>query len=69
MVKISEMATVDLLKIKIFLSKGYDAIISLHDVGNKILSCDSNGIIDVVMWLKFGNSSISRREVVITSIF
>ena len=34
---------------------------------NKILSYESSYIIDVVMWPKFGNSSISVREV-ITSI-
>ena len=37
-----------------------------YDVTNKILSRDSNYIVDVVM--KCGNSSISRREAIITSI-
>ena len=41
---------------------------SLHDVANKILSGDSNFIVDMVMWPKFGNSNISMREVSITSI-
>ena len=43
-------------------------ITSAHGVTNNISSCDSNYIVDVVMWLKFGNSSISMREVIITSI-
>ena len=50
-----------------FSKNGY-LIISAYDITNKILSCDSNFIIDVVMWLKFGNSSISMKEVIITSI-
>ena len=41
---------------------------SVHDITNKILSRDSNYIVDVVMWPKFGNSSISMREVIIISI-
>ena len=64
----AKMATPGLLKIKVFWNKGYDVIISVHDVTNKILSRDSNYIIDVVMWPKFGNSSISMREVITTSI-
>ena len=56
----AKMATLDLLKIKIFWNKGYDIIIYVHYTTNKILSCDSNYIVDVVMWPKFGNSSISK---------
>ena len=56
------------LKIKVFWNKSYDVITSVHDVTNQILSCDSNYIVDVVMWPKFGNSSISMREVIIASI-
>ena len=48
-----------LLKIKLFWNKGYGVMISVHGITNKILSCDSNYIVDVVMWPKFGNSSIS----------
>ena len=40
--------------------KGDDAIISLDDVTNKILSRDPNYAVDVFMWPKFGNSSISH---------
>ena len=63
-----KLATPGLLKIKIFRNKGYDVIIPDSDVTNKILSRDSNYILDAVMWSKFGNSSISMREVIMTSI-
>ena len=45
-----KMATLGLLKIRIFWYKGYDVIISVHDVTNKFLSRDSNYIIDGIMW-------------------
>ena len=64
----AKMATPGLLKITVFWNKGYDVIISVDDVTNKILSRDSNYIVDVVMWPKFGNSSICIREVIITSV-
>ena len=64
----AKMATPGLLKIKVFWNKGYDVIIFVYDVTNKILSRDSNYIIDVVMWPKFGNCSISMRKVIITLI-
>ena len=54
--------------IKIFWNKGFEALTSVYDVTNKILSCNSNYIVDLVMWPKFGNCSISMREVFITSI-
>ena len=50
----AKMATLGLFKIKVFLNKCYDVIISVYDVINKNFSCDSNYIIDV-MWPKFGN--------------
>ena len=61
------MATPGLLKITIFWNKGYDVINSVDDVNNKILSRDSNYIVDVFMLPKFGNSSISIKEVITTS--
>ena len=64
----AKMATPGLRKIKVFWKKGYDVIIFVNDVTNKILSRDSNYIVDVVTWPKFGNSNISMREVIITSI-
>ena len=59
----ANLATPGILKRKLFWNKGYDVIISVHDVTNKILTRDSNYISDVVMWPKFGNSGISMREV------
>ena len=64
----AKLATPGLLKIEIFWNKGYDVIILDYHVTNKILSCDSSYIVDAVMWPKFGNCSISVREVIITSI-
>ena len=64
----AKMATVSLLKTNVFLNKGYDVLISVFDVTNKVLPRVSNYIVDVVMWPKFGNSSISMREVIITWI-
>ena len=40
----------------------------VHDVNNQIWPCDSNCIVDVVMWPKFSNYSICVGEVIITSI-
>ena len=62
----AKMATPGLFKIMVFWNKCYDVLISVYDASNKILSRDYNDIIDVVMWPKFGNSSISMREVIIT---
>ena len=47
---------------------GYDVIIYVHDPINKTVSRDSNYIVDVVMWRKFCNSSISMKEVIITFV-
>ena len=63
-----KLATPGLPGIKIFQNKGYDVIIIDYDAANKILSRNSNYIVDVVMLPKFGNSSISIREVIMTSI-
>ena len=46
----AEMPTSDLLKIMVYWKKGYDVIISVDDVTNKILSHDSNYNVDVFMW-------------------
>ena len=63
----AKLATPGLLETKIFWEKGYDIILD-YDITSKILSHDSNYILAVVMWPKFGNSSISIIEVIITSI-
>ena len=64
----AKMATPGFLKMKIFWNEVYDVIIYFYDVTNKVLSCDLNYIVDVVMWSKFSNSGIYVREVVIASI-
>ena len=63
-----KMATLGLLKIKLSWNNSYYLIIFNHDVTNKVLSGESNYIVGLVMWPKFGNSSISMKEVIITSI-
>ena len=62
------MATLALLKIKTFWNKGYYVMYYVYDVTKKFLSHDAYNIMDVVIWTKFGNSSICIREVIITSI-
>ena len=58
----AKMATLGLLEVNVVWNKGYDVIFSVHDVTNKILSRDSSYIVDVAMWPKFGNSSISMKK-------
>ena len=53
----AKLATLGLLKLKVMMSQF---------LSNKILSRDSNYIVDAGP--KFGNSSISMREVIITTI-
>ena len=62
----AKLAALGLLKIKIFWNKGYDVIIYVYDV-TKILSLELNYILEVVMWPKFDNSSISMTETIMTS--
>ena len=64
----AKLTTLGLLKIKGSWNKGYDVISSVHEVLNKILLRVSNFTVDVVMWPKFGNSSVSVREVIINLI-
>ena len=45
----AKIATPGLLKMKVFWKKGYDVIIYVHDVISKILSRDSNYIVNLVM--------------------
>ena len=65
---LTKMPTLALLKIKVYSNKGYYVIYCVYNFTNRILSHDSNYIMDVVMWPKFGNSSICVTEVIITSI-
>ena len=60
----AKMTTLGLLKIKVLWNKSYDVIISVDDVTNKFLSHDSNYIVDVAKWPKFGNSTAFIREVI-----
>ena len=64
----AKMAASALLKIKVFWNIGYYVIYFVYGGTNKILSHDSNHIIDVVIWSKFGNYSICIIEVIIISI-
>ena len=63
-----KMTTPGLLKITVFWKKGYGVVFSVDDVTIKVLSRDSNYVVDVFMWPKFGNCSISMRKVITTSI-
>ena len=49
LIMLAKMATPGLLKIKVLLNKDDNVIIAVHDVTNKILSCDSNYIVDMAM--------------------
>ena len=64
----ANMTTLVLLKIEVFWNKDYDVIIFFLDVTNNVSSRDSSYAVDMVMWPKFGNSSISKKEVIITSV-
>ena len=64
----ARMANTGFLKTKVIWNKGYDVIIFVYDVTNKVLSHKSNDIVDLVMSPKFSNCSISMREVIIISI-
>ena len=57
----AKMASLGLYKWKVFWNKVYDVAFFVHDVTNKILLRESNYTVDVFMWPKFGNSSISMR--------
>ena len=63
-----KMATPGFLKITVFWNKGDDVIIHVDDVSDKILSSDSNDIVGLFMWSKFGNSSIFIRGGITASI-
>ena len=45
----AKLATLGLLKLKVFSNKIYDVIISVNEVTNNILLQDSNYVVDV-MW-------------------
>ena len=45
----AKLATLGLLKTRVFWNKGFDVKIFFHDVVNKVLSRYANYIVDVVM--------------------
>ena len=63
----AKVATLECLKLTVFQNAAYDLIIPVDEVTTKILSLDWNYVVDVFMWPRFGNSSISMREVIKTS--
>ena len=64
----ANLATISFLQIKPLWNEGFGVITFAHDLNNKILWCDSNYTVDVVLWPKFGNSSVEPREVVKTTL-
>ena len=46
---VAKIAILGLFEIKIYCNKGYDVVIFVHEVTNKISSHDSNCITDVVI--------------------
>ena len=64
----AKLATLGLIKWKVFWNKGYKVIVSVHDVPNEILLLESNYIPNVAMWPNFGNSNIAMKEVITTSV-
>ena len=64
----ANLATISFLQIKPFWNEGFGVITFAHDLNNKILWCDSNYTVDVVLWPKFGNSSVEPREVIKTTL-
>ena len=63
-----KLATLGLLKVKVFRNKDCDVTIFVLDVTYKILALDPNYVVDVVMWPKSVNSTSSMREVIINSV-
>ena len=59
----TKLATVGLLKIKIFWNKGYDVILSANDVTNKILSRDPSYIVDAVMSAKLATVGLLKIKI------
>ena len=45
----AKLLTLGLLKVKVFRNRGYGIIVSVLDVTNKILSRNTNYIVDVVI--------------------
>ena len=56
----AELGTPDLLKLKVFWNKNYDLKTSVYDVSNKVLTCESNYIVDVVFMRIYYNFNFIR---------
>ena len=63
-----KFATLGFLEKQVFWNKVYDIIMWVCEVVNKILLRDSNYTASKTLGPKFGNSSISVKEVIITLI-
>ena len=59
----AKLETLGHLKMKVLRNEGYDVILFTNEISNKVLSRDSDHIVNAVMWPKFGKSSIPMREV------
>ena len=64
----AKMATPGLFKITVFCDKDYVVLSPVDAVTEKILSRDSNYIVDMFMGSKLGNCYISMRDVITISI-
>ena len=65
----AKLTTLGVLKRKILLNKTDNVLISVYHVTNKVLSRGSNYIVDMAMWLKFANFSISMKKVLWTQFY
>ena len=64
----AKIAALGLIQLKIFWNKSNNVKIFVYEVTKKIFLRESNYIVDVVMWPKLGDCSISMGEVVITLV-
>ena len=65
----AKMATPGLSKITVFWNKVMTSYFLSMTSPTQFSWHDSDYIVDVFMWPKFGNSSISMREVITTSLY
>ena len=64
-----KLATLGLLKRKVFWNKGYGIIISVHDITKKNYHVTQIILkIWLVMWPESANSSLSMKKIIITTI-
>ena len=57
----AKMATLGFLEIKVFWNKGFDVIVSVHDVTNKNLSRNSKYIVDVQSFSRFNTIPLHHK--------